>query len=166
MSTTSSTDQHRRTTVEAPPEVPTVVVERDFDAEPSRVFRAWTDPELFARWSGPRSVTTTVPLWEARTGGAYRFANHVDGQEVASFYGSFHEVRPDERLVWTFTWEGMPDGVSLETITFTPLEGGRTRVRSTAVVDTFEARDAMVASGMETGIVEGYDKLDELLSEG
>ncbi len=162
----SSTTTHPETTVQAPPDVPTVVVVREFDAPPERVFRAWTDPALFARWCGPSSVTTTTPLWEARTGGAYRFANHVDGEEVASFYGSFHEVRPDSRIVWTFTWEGMPDGVSLETITFEPLDGGRTRVRSTSVVDSFEARDAMVASGMETGIVEGYEKLDDLLAQG
>lgn len=154
------------TSIEAPPDLPTVVIVREFDAEPARVFRAWTDPDLFARWSGPRSLTTTVGLWEARTGGAYRFANHRDGEEVASFYGSFHEVRPHERIVWTFTWEGMPDGVSLETITFTSLEGGRTRVRTTSLVDSFEARDAMLASGMETGVVEGYDKLDELLAQG
>ena len=167
----SSTDEHTRdttpqTSIEAPSDVPTIVVTRDFAAEPARVFRAWTDAEQYARWCGPRSVTTTVPLWDARTGGSYRFAHHRDGEEVASFYGSFHEVRPDERIVWTFTWEGMPDGVSLETITFEPLPQGRTRVRSTSLVDSFEARDAMLASGMETGVVEGYAKLDELLAAG
>ncbi len=163
---TSSTSTHPETTVQAPPEVPTIVIVREFDAAPDRVFRAWTDPDLFARWSGPRSVTTTTSLWDARTGGAYRFANHRDGEEIASFYGSFHEVRPDERIVWTFTWEGMPDGVSLETITFEALDGVRTRVTSTSLVDSFEAREAMLASGMETGVVEGYDKLDDLLAAG
>jgi uncharacterized protein YndB with AHSA1/START domain len=168
MTTTQQSTQGgtRETRIEAPPGVPTIVIEREFDAEPARVFHAWSDGEQFARWSGPRSVTTTVPLWNARTGGSYRFANHRDGEEIASFYGSFHEVRPDERIVWTFTWEGMPDGVSLETITFEPLPGGRTRVRSTSLVDSFEARDGMLASGMETGVVEGYDKLDELLAQG
>lgn len=160
----STTAPQLETTVEAPAGVPTVVVVREFDAPPDRLFRAWTDADLFARWVGPHRVTTTTPLWDARTGGAYRFANHADGEQIASFYGSFHEVRPNERIVWTFTWEGMPDGVSLETITFEPLEGGRTRVTATSVVDSFEARDGMVASGMETGIVEGYAKLDALLA--
>lgn len=154
------------TSIEAPAEVPTIVIVRDFEAAPDRVFRAWADGEQFARWSGPRSLTTTVPLWDARTGGAYRFVNHRDGEEIASFYGSFHEVRPDERIVWTFTWDGMPDGVSLETVVFEPLPGGRTRVRTTSLVDSFAAREAMLASGMETGVVEGYDKLDELLAQG
>ena len=159
----STTTTHPETTIDASADVPTITIVREFDASPDRVFRAWTDPDQFAQWVGPRSLTTTIPVWEAHTGGAYRFANHRDGDEVASFYGSFHEVRPDERIVWTFTWEAMPDGVSLETITFEPLDGGRTRVRTLSLVDSFEARDGMLASGMETGIVEGYEKLDELI---
>ncbi len=72
------------------------------------------------------------------TGGSYRYTAWQDGEEVAAFFGSFHEVRPSERLVQTFTWEGMPDGVSLETMTFTDLGDGRTRVTSVSVVDCFE----------------------------
>lgn len=86
-----------------------------------------------------------------------------DGEQLAAFYGSFHEVRPDERLVQTFTYDGAPDGVALETMVFEALEGGRTRITSLSITDDYAARDAMVASGMETGIVEGYEKLDELL---
>lgn len=161
MSTTRTT---HKTTISAPPDLPVVVIERDFDAPPDVVCRAWTDPELFARWVGPRSVTTTTWDWDARTGGEYHFANSRDGEELARFYGSFHEVRPGERIVWTFTWEGYPDGVSLETITFSPVGDGGTRVVSTSVVDSMEARDQMVASGMDTGVIEGYEKLDELLA--
>jgi uncharacterized protein YndB with AHSA1/START domain len=160
----STTPASRETTISAPPDLPLLTIVREFDAEPDRVFRAWTDPELFARWCGPNSVGTEIGQWDARTGGAYRFANTRDGEVIASFYGSFHEVRPAERIVWTFTWEGAPDGVSLETITFEPVEGGRTRIRSVSVVDSMEVRDQMVASGMETGIVEGYEKLDALLA--
>ena len=76
---------------------------RDFDATPDRVFRAWVDPELFARWIGPRSVETRIDLWDARTGGSWRYTQLRDGQEIAAFYGSFHEVRPNDRLVQTFT---------------------------------------------------------------
>ena len=64
----------------------------------------------------------------------------------------------------TFTWEGMPDGVSLETMTFTDLGDGRTRVTSVSVVDSLEGRDAILASGMEVGVYEGYAKLDALLA--
>jgi uncharacterized protein YndB with AHSA1/START domain len=160
-----TTTSKNQTTIEADPALPTVRIVREFDAPVDRVYRAWTDPELVARWLGPRSITTRIDLWEARTGGGYRYSALQNGQEVASFYGSFHEARPNERLVQTFTYEGVPDGVSLETMTFTDLGGGRTRITSLAVVESMEARDAMVASGMDVGVVEGYEKLDELLAE-
>lgn len=152
------------TTIEADPDLPTVRITRDFDAAPEAVFRAWTDPDLVVQWLGPRSTQMRIAHWDARTGGAYRYTAWREGQEIAGFYGSFHEVRAGERLVQTFTWEGMPDAVSLETMTFHDLGGGRTRVVGVSVVDTLAARDAMVASGMETGVVEGYERLDELLA--
>ena len=107
-----------------------------------------------------------IDTWDARTGGSYRYSAWQEGVEVASFYGSFHELRPAERLVQTFTYLGEPDGVSLDTMTFEDLGDGRTRVSGLSVVDTMEVRDAMLASGMETGIIEGYEKLDELLAGG
>jgi uncharacterized protein YndB with AHSA1/START domain len=155
----------KEATIEADPKVPTVTIVREFDATPDRVFRAFVDQELAARWMGPRSLTSEITAWDARTGGEYRYSMFRDGEQVASFYGSFHEVRPSERLVQTFTWEGMPDGVSLDTTTFTDLGDGRTRITQVSVVDSFEGRDAMLASGMEVGINEGFEKLDEILAE-
>ena len=154
------------TRIEADPNLPTIRIIREFDAPKDRVFRAWTDPELVARWLGPKSTTMKIDNWDARTGGNYRYVALQDGQEVASFYGSFHEVRPSDRLVQTFTWEGAPDGVSLETVTFEDIGGGRTRVTGLSVVDTIETRDMVVSSGMDTGVIEGYEKLDALLAEG
>ena len=159
-----STVTKHETTIHADPKLPTITIVRDFDATPDKLFRAYTDPELVARWMGPRSVGTTIDLWDARTGGSYRFANTRGGEEIARFYGSFHEVRPDSRIVWTFTYEDVPDGVALETITFADLGNGRTRVTSVSVVDSLEARDAALASGMELGVVEGYEKIDEILA--
>jgi uncharacterized protein YndB with AHSA1/START domain len=155
----------REATIEADPQLPTVCITRDFDAPPEKVFRAWVDPELVKRWLGPKSVTPELEVWDARTGGSYRYTVSRNGELVASFYGSFHEVRPGSRLVQTFTWEGMPDGVSLDTVTFIDLGDGRTRVVSLSVVESFEARDAMMASGMESGVHEGYEKLDAILAE-
>lgn len=86
-----------------------------------------------------------------------------DGTEHG-FFGAFHEVRPHQRIVQTFTYEGFPDGVSLDTMMQEDLGNGRTRLRALSVVDTIEARDAMIASGMETGVVEGYERLDEVLA--
>ena len=112
----------RETKIEADPNLPTIRIIRDFDAPPDRVFRAWVEPELVKQWLGPKSTEMRIDKWNAHTGGNYRYAALQDGEEVAAFYGSFHEVRPNERLVQTFTWEGMPDGVSLETMTFQDLE--------------------------------------------
>ena len=154
------------TRIDADPALPTIRITRDFDAPPDRVFRAWVDPELVVRWLGPDETTMRLDTWDARTGGSYRYAALRGGEEIARFYGSFHEVRPGERLVQTFTWEGFPAGVSLDTMTFEDLGDGRTRVVGLSVVDTMEARDAIIVSGMETGVVEGYAKLDALLAEG
>ena len=156
----------RETTIEADPNLPTIRIIRDFDAPREKVFRAWIEPELVAQWLGPKSTEMRIDEWNARTGGNYRYAAVQDGEEVAAFYGSFHEVRPSERLVQTFTFEGFPDGVSMDTHTFDELPGGRTRLTVVSVVDSFEARDAMLASGMEVGVHEGYEKLDEILAEG
>jgi uncharacterized protein YndB with AHSA1/START domain len=153
----------QETKILADNKVPTITIIREFDAPRGRVFQAWTDPELYAQWVGPRSITTTISRWTARTGGEWAFSNSRHGEEIAAFYGSFHEVRPPERLVWTFTWEGAPDGVSLETMTFEELPGGRTRLTGVSVVESFEIRDQILASGMDVGVIEGYQKLDEIL---
>jgi uncharacterized protein YndB with AHSA1/START domain len=155
----------RQTTIEADPNLPTIRIIRDFDAPRDKVFRAWIDPELVVKWLGPKSSEMRIDKWNAGTGGNYRYVALQDGEEVAAFYGSFHEVRPSERLVQTFTWEGMPDGVSLETMTFEDLGDGRTRTIGLSVVDTIEGRDAIMASGMEIGVYEGYEKLDALLAQ-
>ena len=101
-----------------------------------------------------------IDHWDCRTGGSWRYSTADD---AVSFYGSFHEVRPEERLVQTFTFDGAPDGVSLETMTFEDLGDGRTRLTGLSVVESMEIRDQIIASGMEVGVVEGYAQLDELL---
>jgi uncharacterized protein YndB with AHSA1/START domain len=155
------------TTIEAVADLPVITITREFDASPERVFRAHVDRDLFVKWVGPRSIDTTIERWDARTGGsyAYRAGREEDGFDTG-FYGSFHEVRPHERIVQTFTWEGAPDGVSLETMTFEELAGGRCRIVATSVVESIEIRDQILASGMEVGVNDGYEKLDALLAEG
>ncbi|MFJ9770407.1 SRPBCC family protein [Kitasatospora sp. NPDC101157] len=153
------------TRIEADPTLPTIRIVREFDAPQERVFRAWIEPQLVAQWLGPDDLDMKIDDWDGRTGGHYRYSMHRDGQEVAAFYGSFHEVRPATRLVQTFTFEGVPDGVSLDTAVFEPVGEGRTRVTVLSVVDSLAARDAILASGMEHGVVEGYRKLDALLAD-
>ncbi|SDM46529.1 SRPBCC family protein [Allokutzneria albata] len=162
MSTKTTTNE---TTIEADPNLPTIRIVREFDAPVAKVFRAYTERDLFARWIGPHDISTDIQTWDVRTGGSWRYSNSRGGEEIATFYGSFHEVRPNERLVQTFTYEGFPDGVFLETMTFEDLGNGRSRVVGLSLIDTMEARDGMIASGMEGGVVDGYQKLDALLTE-
>lgn len=154
------------TTIEALPDLPVIRITREFDAPAEKVFRAHTDRDLFAQWVGPRSIDTEITEWDATTGGrwAYRSTRAEDDLDTG-FYGSFHEVRPHERIVQTFTWEGAPDGVSLETMTFEDLPGGRCRIVGTSVVESIEIRDLILSSGMEVGVNEGYAKLDALLAD-
>jgi len=145
------------------PDVPLVRITREFDAPPEKVFRAHTDPGLVVQWLGPRGYEMRLDHFDCRTGGSYRYLHLADGEEYG-FRGSFHEVRPSEVIVQTFTYEGMPDGVALERMVLEDLGDGRTRLVATSLVDSFEGRDAFVASGMETGIQESYQRLDELLA--
>src|SRR5688500_16611442 len=115
----------RETTIEADPNLPTIRIIRDFDAPPDRVFRAWLEPELAKPWLVPQGTHMSIDPCNAHAGGNYRDAAQQDGEDVAAFDGSFHEVRPNERLVQPFTREGMSDGVSLETMRCQDLGDGR-----------------------------------------
>ena len=158
-----STSTAHETQIVSDPDVPMVRITREFDAPPAKVYRAHTDPELVKRWNGPRGLEMRVDSWDCRTGGSYRYVHSRGGEEYA-FRGCFHDVRPDELIVQTFTFEGMPDGVALEKLVFADLGNGRTRLTAASLVDSFADRDAFIASGMETGVVEGYERLDEVLS--
>ncbi|MBO4269357.1 SRPBCC domain-containing protein [Microbispora triticiradicis] len=149
------------TTITAQPGSPFIEVVREFDAPPARLFRAYTDPELVTRWLGPRDIEMRLIEYDARPGGAYRYVHRdVEGNEHA-FRGVFHTVTPGERIVQTFEHEGTPDIVSLDSATFEDL-GGRTRLWTRSVFPTVEARDAMIASGMERGIRDSMDRLGEV----
>jgi uncharacterized protein YndB with AHSA1/START domain len=151
------------TTINVPEGLPLIEIVREFDAEPEQVYRAHVDPDLAMRWMGPRDISSSVDHWDARTGGSWRYVSRRGDDEFA-FYGSFHELRPGERIVQTFCFEGAPDAVALDILRLEPLDGGRCRLVVVSVGASVEDRDAMVASGMETGIVEGYQQLDELLT--
>jgi uncharacterized protein YndB with AHSA1/START domain len=151
--------------IEADPVVPVIHIRRDFRGTPDQLFRAHTDPELFARWVGPEGMHTEILEWDATNNGRWRFfGNDHDGNRHY-FRGSFHTVSP-LRLVQTFTWEGMPDGVALETLTLEDLGDGRTRVHVSSLCDSFEDRDAWLRSGMEVGVNDGYAAIDAMLADG
>lgn len=152
------------TRIEADDEVPMIHIYRNFNATVDQLMRAHTDPELFVQWVGPNYLTTAVDYWDARRGGSWRYIASHDGQDYA-FHGSFHDIG-DDRIIQTFTWEGQPDGVALETVTFTDNGDGTTSLHATSLVDSFASRDAWLASGMELGVNDGYAKLDTMLVDG
>ena len=138
-------------------------VERVFDAPRDRVFATLTDPELIPEWWGPRGTTTIVEEMDPERGGRWCFLmRDADGGETR-FRGTYREVTPPERIVQTFEWSGMPGHVSVETATLEDL-GEQTRVVSVSVFHLTEERDGMLDSGMEGGMNETYDRLDEVLA--
>ena len=140
---------------------------REFDAPVERVFAAHADPQLYAQWIGPDGYETNVENLEMRTGGAYRFVQtdpaHPERGEFA-FRGVFHVVHANEFSIQTFEFEGWPDAVSLDTYRFESLPEGRSRLTTHSVFPSVEARDGMIESGMEKGVVEGYERLDTILA--
>jgi uncharacterized protein YndB with AHSA1/START domain len=148
-------------TIEADGTVPAIHITRDFVATPAQLVRAHTEPDLFLRWVGPDGMDTRIVAWDARDGGEWRYVSARDGEEYG-FRGCFHTVG-DDHIVQTFTFEGMPDEVALETLRFEDLGDGTTRLHATSLCDSFEARDGWLSSGMDVGIGEGYAKLDALL---
>ncbi len=152
------------TVITAEPGIPQIVIEREFDAPRELVYRAWTEPELLKQWLGPRNLTMRIDHFDLRDGGSYRYV-HIDpdGNEYG-FHGVFHGDPSPDGLVQTFEFEGAPGHVSLDTLTLEERDG-KTIARTNSVFQTVEARDGMVQSGMEVGINEGYERLDELIAK-
>jgi uncharacterized protein YndB with AHSA1/START domain len=150
--------------VSAPEGLPFIDFEREFDAPVGKLFRAHKEPDLVKQWMGPSDYESDIEVYDFRTGGRWRYVQrNKDGEEYA-FNGVFHVVRENEFAVQTFEFEGFPDLVSIESLTFEDLGDGRSRVRGHATYPSLEARDGMVGSGMEEGMNDGYQRLDDLLA--
>lgn len=142
-------------------------IEREFDAPRELVFKAFIDPEIYAQWIGPRGLTTTLEMFEPRNGGSWRYIQKdAYGNEFA-FHGVNHEVLSPERIIGTFEFEGLPEKghVILQTARFEELPGNRTKLTSQSVFQSVADRDGMLQSGMEEGVNDSYDRLDELLEK-
>ncbi|WP_309068918.1 SRPBCC family protein [Microbacterium sp.] len=151
--------------IDTVPGAPYADLSREFDAPVEAVFRAHTDPDLFAQWIGPRGLRTTITHWDARSGGGWAFEQQVGDGEAFGFRGTFHTVEPNELIIQTFEYLGAPGEVSLEKLRFESLPGGRSRLVSRSVMTSVEALEEMIAQGMQQGVEEGYQKLDELLQQ-
>ncbi len=149
--------------IHAPEGAPQIEMTREFAAPRELLFRAFTEPELMVQWLGPRRLTMTVDYLELRDGGRWRYIHRdTDGSEYG-FHGVFHGTPTVEGIVQTFEFEGAPGHV-LETLTFEE-RGEQTLVRQNAVYQSVADRDAMIESGMEVGVREGFERLDEVLAK-
>jgi uncharacterized protein YndB with AHSA1/START domain len=152
-----------KTEITATPGGYEVVITRVFDAPREKVWRAYSDPELVVKWLGPRSLAGKIDAWEVKPGGRWAMT-HSDDQGEYKFHGFYHGVKEPEMASRTFEFHGMPDHVSFETAYLEDLGNGKTKVRSVSVFQSPEDRDGMIQSGMEKGVVEGNERLDELLT--
>jgi uncharacterized protein YndB with AHSA1/START domain len=139
-----------------------MLITREFDAPPRLVYKAWTTPELVEQyWAGRRGAMTLVEI-DLRVGGRWRYVmNTNEGHEIA-FNGEYREIVPDERIVYTEMFEGAEGEPVVNVATFTEIEGGRTRLELLSECHSQEVRDAILDSGMEGGMQEQMDLLDEL----
>ena len=151
------------TTITAEPGVPYIEMTREFDAPRDLLFRAHTDPELLVQWLGPRRLTMTIDRLEPRDGGTWRYTHRdADGTEYG-FHGVYHGTPSPDGIVQTFEFEGAPGHVSLDSLVLEERDG-RTLLRGHSVFQSVEDRDAMIQSGMETGVNESMDRLTELVA--
>jgi uncharacterized protein YndB with AHSA1/START domain len=163
MSASEKTSGAHPTEIEAPEGTSFLDVTRDFDATPAQVFRAMTDPELVARWLGPRKLETEIVEYDVRAGGRYRYIQRGPDVPHAEFHGVFHSVEQDTFVVQTFEWLGAPGQVCLQMCRLSE-HGDGTRMTARSVFPSLEAREAALASGMTYGIRESYERLDELVA--
>ena len=151
------------TKITAPDGLPFIDLEREFDASPALLFRAHSEPDLIVQWLGPKRYEMDIEEYDCRDGGRYRYIHRDDQGNAWGFHGVFHGEQSPAGMVQTFEFEGAPGHVSLDSVRFEDLGDGRSRLVGRSVFQSVEARDAMVESGMETGINEGYDRLDALV---
>ncbi len=154
-----------KTNIVAEPGKQEIVITREFDASRELVFRAFTDPKLYSQWLGPRGITTTLETFEPRSGGSWRYVQKDQNGNEFAFHGVNHEVTAPERIIGTFEFEGLPEKghVILQTARFVALPGNRTKMTSQSVFQSVADRDGMLQSGMEVGVNDSYDRLDEIL---
>src|SRR5688572_16816078 len=144
-------EKKNKTVITAEPGKQELFITREFDAPRELVFRAHTDPDIYVRWLGPRDLATTLETFEPVSGGRWRFIQKDKNGNEFGFHGVNHDVTAPERIIGTFEFEALP--------------GGRTRVTTQSVYQSVEDRDGMVAAGMESGVVDGFERLDEILEK-
>jgi uncharacterized protein YndB with AHSA1/START domain len=144
-----------------------ILITREFDAPKHLVYKAFTTPELVKRWWNAKRGEVTIAEIDLRVGGAWRYVMVADGGLEVGFHGEYREIVPNERIVSTEIYEGLPEGVSEEegatvnTATFTEAEG-RTTLTILVQAPSKVTRDAIIDSGMEAGMQDAMDLLEEV----
>ena len=158
--------KENQTVFHSEPNKQEIFVMREFEAPRELVFAAYTDPELYVQWLGPRGFAMRLETFEPRSGGRWRYIQTDPQGNPFGFHGVNHEVAAPERIIGTFEYEGLPEPghVMLETVKFEALPGGRTRVTTQSVFQSVADRDGMVQSGMEHGVTDSHDRLEALLA--
>jgi uncharacterized protein YndB with AHSA1/START domain len=156
-----------RTNVHAEPGKQEINITRIFDAPRDLVFNATIDPKLIVEWLGPREYKMTIEKFEPKSGGSWRYIHTDKDGNTFGFHGVFHEIAPPERAIQTFEFEGLPEKghVSLETAKFKEMPNGKTKVTIKSIFQSVADRDGMIQSGMERGLNESHERLDELLKK-
>ncbi len=154
------TSSAKRATVTLPTDEQ-ILITREFDAPKQLVYTALTTPELIKRWwSGDRGTVTLAEV-DLRVGGTWRYVMVAHGDFEVAFHGEYREIEPDERIVNTEVYEGMPEGEALTTTTLTE-DGGRTTLEILMQLSSREERDAVIETGMESGMQEAMDHLEQV----
>ena len=144
-----------------------ILITRDFDAPRHLIYKAWTTPELVQRWWHANRGTCTSTEIDLRVGGKWRWVMVTDSGFEVAFHGEYREIVPNERLVYTEVYEGAPPGrdgeeAALNIVTLEDLGAGRTRVVSLSQTRTKEVRDMIINSGMEAGMQDAYDLMEQV----
>lgn len=156
-----------KTTIVAKKGMQDIIITREFDAPRELVFKAYTDPKLYVQWLGPRGYEMELKKFEPKSGGSWRYIHKDEKGNEFGFHGVNHLVQAPDMIIGTFEYEGMPEKghVALETARFEALPNGRTRVVANSVFQTVEDRDGMIKSGMERGVNDSHERLDELFAK-
>ena len=151
-----------KTLITAEPGKQELYITREFDAPRDLVYKAHIDPKLFVQWLGPRGYEMKLETFNPVSGGEYRYIHKdIDGNEYG-FHGSFHEMTL-ERMIQTFEFEGYPGHVSMDCMTLEELPNNRTRITIHSIFQSVADRDGMIQNGMEKGVTDGYERLDDIL---
>jgi uncharacterized protein YndB with AHSA1/START domain len=138
-----------------------ILITREFDAPKHLVYKAWTTPELVKRWWSANRGEMTIAEIDLRVGGLWRYVMVADGGFEVAFHGEYREIVPNERIVSTEVYEGMPEAEAVDTLTLTEVDG-RTILTVLVQHTSKEHRDAHIDSGMEAGLQDAMDLLEQV----